>query len=316
MGNAAAIDSATLHLTRLVGPLAGGALFGALGLTGVYLLSTALYAVALVNVATLERGARRPVATGRSWLHSLREGFAHVRGHRIIAGTLAVTVILNFFGFPFISMIPVIGEGRLHLGPAAIGVLMSMDGLGALVGASLIALVVRPALYIRIYAGGAAMLLATMPVFALSVHFPLSLGIMFVAGLGISGFAAMQSTILLSHTPSDRRPLLMGVLTLCIGAGAGRAVAPRSARGMARRSARGHDHCSRGACRTGAGGVRVAGAAGRSLGARVHVLACVPEWTTGSCSPSNGTRPTIDARAWPLSGRTTGRATWKIVDYH
>ena len=219
MGNAAAIDSATLHLTRLVGPLAGGVLFGALGLTGVYLLSTALYAVALVNVATLERGARRPVAAGRSWLHSLLEGFAQVRSHRIIAGTLAVTVIMNFFGFPFVSMIPVIGEGRLHLGPAAIGVLMSMDGFGALVGASLIAVVVRPALYIRIYAGGAALLLAALPVFALSVYFPLSLGSMFVAGLGMSGFAAMQSTILLSHTPSDKRPLLMGVLTLCIGAG-------------------------------------------------------------------------------------------------
>ena len=219
MGNAAAIDSATLHLTRLVGPLAGGVLYGALGLTGVYLLSTALYAVALVSVATLEPGARRPIAVGVSWLHSLREGFTQVRRHRIIAGTLAVTVILNLFGFPFISMIPVIGEGRLHLGPALIGVLMSMDGLGALVGASLIAVVVRPALYIRIYAAGAALVLAMMPIFALSVYFPLSLGAMFIAGLGFSGFAAMQSTILLSHTPSDKRPLLMGVLTLCIGAG-------------------------------------------------------------------------------------------------
>ena len=29
----------------------------------------------------------------------------------------------------------------------------------------------------------------------------------------------MQSAILLSNTPSEKRPLLMGVLTLCIGAG-------------------------------------------------------------------------------------------------
>ena len=219
MGNAAAIDSATLHLTRLIGPLAGGALFAALGLTGVYLISTALYTIALVNVATLERGTRRPVEAGVSWLHSLRAGFAQVRGHRLIAATLAVTVILNFFGFPFISMIPVIGEGELHLGPTAIGVLMSMDGLGALAGALLIAVVVRPALYTRIYAAGAALLLVMVLAFALSVHLALSLGVMFVAGLGVSGFAAMQSAILLSNTPSEKRPLLMGVLTLCIGAG-------------------------------------------------------------------------------------------------
>ena len=60
MGNAAAIDSATLHLTRLIGPLAGGALFAAFGLTGVYLLSTALYTIALVTSPPSRevRGAR------------------------------------------------------------------------------------------------------------------------------------------------------------------------------------------------------------------------------------------------------------------
>ena len=219
MGNATAIDSATHHFTRLVGPLTGGVLFAAVGLAGAYLISTALYAVALASVLGLARGAKRPVAAGASWLRSLREGFAQVRGHRLIAGTLGVTVILNLFGFPCLSMLPVIGEGRLHLGPAAIGVLMSMEGLGALTGTSLIAMMVRPSLYTRIYAAGAALLLAMTLAFGLSAHFPLSLAIMFMAGIGFSGFAAMQSAILLSHTPSEKRPLLMGVLTLCIGMG-------------------------------------------------------------------------------------------------
>ena len=63
------------------------------------------------------------------------------------------------------------------------------------------------------------LLLVMVLAFALSAQLALSLGIMFMAGLGISGFAAMQSAILLSHTPSAKRPLLMGMLTLCIGAG-------------------------------------------------------------------------------------------------
>ena len=219
MGNATAIDSVTLHITRLVGPLCGGVLFAALGLAGVYVLGAVLYAIAFCNVVTLERRGRRPHAAGVSWMHSLRDGFRHVRQSRLVAGTLAVTVILNFFGFPFVSMIPVIGEARLHLGPAAIGVLMSMDGLGALAGASLIAIVVRPALFTRIYASGAALVLVMVLAFALSALPALSLAIMFMTGLGFSGFAAMQSAILLSHTPSEKRPLLMGMLTLCIGAG-------------------------------------------------------------------------------------------------
>ena len=219
MGNATAIDSATHHFTRFVGPLAGGVLFAAVGIAGAYVISTVLYAVALVNVLGLERGTRQAIADGRSWLHSLRDGFAQVRSQRLIAATLTVTVILNLFAFPCLSMIPVIGEGRLHLGPAEIGVLTSMDGLGALAGTSLIAIVVRPSLFTRIYASGAALLLAMMLAFGLSTHFALSLGIMFMIGLGFSGFAAMQSAILLTHTPREKRPVLMGVLTLCIGAG-------------------------------------------------------------------------------------------------
>ena len=219
MGNAAAIDSATHHLTRFVGPLAGGVLFAAVGLAGAYVLSTALYAIALFNVFGLEAGAKRRGTAGTSWLRSLREGFAQVRSQRLIAATLAVTVILNLFGFPCLSMIPVIGEGWLHLEPTEIGVLISMDGLGALAGTSLIAIAVRPSLYTRIYASGSALLLAMLLAFGLSTQFALSLAVMFVVGLGFSGFAAMQSAILLSHTPSEKRPLLMGVLTLCIGAG-------------------------------------------------------------------------------------------------
>ena len=44
------------------------------------------------------------------------------------------------------------------------------------------------------------LLLVMVLAFALSVHLALSLGVMFVAGLGVSGFAAMQSAILLSNT--------------------------------------------------------------------------------------------------------------------
>ena len=219
MGNATAIDSATHHFTRLVGPLSGGVLYSTLGLPGAYVISTVLYAVAFVSVLGLAPAAKRPAATGTSWLLSLRESFAQVRGHRLIAGTLAVTVTLNLFGFPCLSMIPVIGESRLHLGPAAIGALIAMDGVGALIGTMLIAVLVRPSLYTRIYATGSVLLLAMFLALGLSAHFGLSLAVMFVAGLGFAGFAAMQSAILLSHTPSEKRPLLMGVLTLCIGAG-------------------------------------------------------------------------------------------------
>ena len=220
LGNATSLDSATHHLTRFAGPLIGGTLFAVLGLRGAYLLSALLYAVAFANVAALEGRERRPPAAAPlPFLRSLGQGLAHVRRNRLIAGTLTVTVILNFFGFPYLAMIPVIAEDELGLSPAAIGGLMSMDGLGALGGSLLLAVAVRPAFFARVFASGATLLLLMVLVFALSPHLPLSLLAMLLAGLGMSGFAAMQSAILLSHSPNEIRPRLMGVLMLCIGAG-------------------------------------------------------------------------------------------------
>ena len=47
-------------------------------------------------------------------------------------------MIVNLWGFAYITMVPVIGERVLGLSAALIGVLMSIEGLGALIGALLI----------------------------------------------------------------------------------------------------------------------------------------------------------------------------------
>ena len=46
----------------------------------------------------------------RSILATLREGWQFVRARRVIVGTLMVTVVVNFWGFAYITMVPVIGE--------------------------------------------------------------------------------------------------------------------------------------------------------------------------------------------------------------
>src|SRR5207302_601943 len=82
------------------------------------------------------------------------EGFMLVRRDRRLIGTLVVTVIYNTFGWPFTSMIPVIGQDNLGLGAAGIGILASMDGVGAFCGAVAIALLAKPRIFARLYIYG------------------------------------------------------------------------------------------------------------------------------------------------------------------
>ncbi len=142
-----------------------------------------------------------------------------VRRDRRLFGTLIITVIYNTFGWPFTSMIPVIGQDDLNLGAAGIGLLASMDGVGAFCGAVVIALCARPAHFARLYLGGVVVYLAMLPVFALAPS-PLVAGaVLLVTGLANAGFSVMQATLVFLAAPAELRSCVFGVLSVAIGVG-------------------------------------------------------------------------------------------------
>jgi MFS family permease len=87
------------------------------------------------------------------------------------------------------------------------------------IGALLIARYDRPRQYTRIYTGSSCVFLLGVLAFGLSTWFPLSLALIMICGIGIAGFAVMQSTIIFLAAPAAVRSRIMGLLTVAIGAG-------------------------------------------------------------------------------------------------
>lgn len=219
MGAAISLDSATFNGTRMLGPLAGGAVYASLGLAGAYAVGIAAYALACVLVWGVTAVARRPAVGGEGFVRSLGAGLRYVGARRVLGAVMVVTVIANLFGFSYVAMVPVVGVGTLGLDAPGIGLLMSMEGAGATLGALTLAFVVRPAAYARVFSGGALVFLAMVVCFSRSDSALPAMAALFVAGLGLAGFGAMQSTILLSASQPAMRSRVMGVLVVCIGAG-------------------------------------------------------------------------------------------------
>jgi MFS family permease len=219
LSRAMALESATGNATRMVGPALGGVLLQAIGLYGVYLLGAIFYGAAALLVARIAYREAHPAGGGGSLLAILVEGWRFASAERLILGTLAVTVIVNFFGFAYITMVPVIGERVLDLSPILIGVLMSTEGFGALLGALLVGSGDRPGRHAQIYTGSSLIFLLAVLAFALSSLAPLSFALILLAGIGIAGFSVMQSTIMFLAAPAGLRSRLMGLLTVAIGAG-------------------------------------------------------------------------------------------------
>jgi MFS family permease len=219
MSKAMSLDVGANNASRMIGPTIGGLLLAGTGIAGVFTLSVVLYAIAVIAACRVRYRNSFPPTSAESVLARIGEGLRLVRNDRRLIGTLTVTVIYNVFGWPFTSMVPVIGQDRLLLGPEGIGVLASMDGIGAFVGAVLMAMFCRPHFFRQAYVGGVTIYLVMLIAFAL-VPMPLIAGSALVfTGLSGAAFSIMQATLVYLSAPPEMRSRILGVLSVCIGTG-------------------------------------------------------------------------------------------------
>lgn len=218
VGTAMSLDVGASNATRMIGPALGGFLLAGTGIQGAFVLSILMYCTALWAILTIRSRIPRAAGSG-AVLARIGEGLSLVRGDRRLIGVLVVTVIYNLFAWPFTSMIPVIGRDRLHLGPEGVGLLATMDGIGAFAGAMLLALWLTPRWYGRAYIGGVICYLITVVIFALVQSPALAGAALLLTGLGGAGFGTMQATLVYLAAPLEMRSRILGVLTVCIGTG-------------------------------------------------------------------------------------------------
>ena len=218
MGAAMSLDVGASNASRMAGPAMAGFLLAYTGIEGVFVVSTGLYGIALAAALSTRYRNGMLTASG-SILAQIVEGLRLVRTSPRLVGTLMVTVIVNIFAFPFSSMIPVVARDRLGLGPEGVGVLASMDGLGAFLGALLVALFVRPAGYGRTYCRGVLLYMSMLTAFAMAPNPVLAGAALILTGMGQAGFATMQATLVYLASPPEMRSRILGVLSVCVGAG-------------------------------------------------------------------------------------------------
>jgi hypothetical protein len=171
----------------------------------------------LASTALSDRLGRPGSAATTSMGASLRAGLVAAWSSPTVRGVLLVTIAMNTLFFPYQHMLPVFARDVLAVGPTALGALVAADGCGALVGALLIASrrggFAQPALF------AAAVLVAPLLLVTLSGTrvFVVCVVLMVFMGAAESGFAAMQSTLVLLSAPERLRGGAMGILSACIG---------------------------------------------------------------------------------------------------
>lgn len=132
---AIALGQVIWNTALILGPAVGGLLIEKVGLAWAYGADAATYgATFLAALAMQPRPHTHEGITARQGLRSIREGFAFLRGKRVLKATFAIDLIAMIFGMPRI-LFPVLAVARYSGGAQVVGLMFSAVGVGALIGA-------------------------------------------------------------------------------------------------------------------------------------------------------------------------------------
>jgi MFS family permease len=217
--NAMAIDAASLFGMALVGRVIGGGLLAASGPPLAYGFLVVCYALGLILLLRVPEQTIEPSQSesSPSVLNDIVAGLSYVWRNPALRGILLVTVIINFLVAPYFQLTPVFARDIFGVGPGLLGLISGMDGLGALIGALVLASLTGLVRLGMVFAVGSLIFAVGVLFFSQAPTYQLAMPFLVLVGLGTSGFAAMQTTITVTQADPEMRGRAMGAVALGIG---------------------------------------------------------------------------------------------------
>jgi MFS transporter, DHA1 family, staphyloferrin A biosynthesis exporter len=212
--NAIALNSATLNLTRVLGPTIGGVLIATVGVAGAFYLNAFTFLAVLYALSLMRFPDRAPRTARTSMLTELAGGLSYL-GQRPTLRTLVLLALLPMvLGMPYVTMLTVFASDVLRVGGAGLGLLTACSGVGAVGGALWVAGSAHRIRLGRLMFFGLIAFGATLVVFSLSPWFWVSLAALVAVGAAQQIYMASNNALLQTHVEEEFRGRIMSTLFL------------------------------------------------------------------------------------------------------
>jgi MFS family permease len=130
--NASSWGGSVWEVTAIAGPLLGGLVYAAFGVTNTYLLVAILYALGWIFTALITSKPMPPIAPYESIRESIAVGVRFVYRQQVLLASMALDLFAVLFGGA-VALLPIFASDILQVGPAGLGLLVAAPSVGALV---------------------------------------------------------------------------------------------------------------------------------------------------------------------------------------
>lgn len=139
LSNAISLNSLCFNLARLIGPAFAGVLIASFG-EGICFLLNAISYIAVIWALLLMNIPKKDINNiSKNVYNELKEGFKYVQQSIPMSSIIIYTAIISLIGMSFPVLMPIFAKKTLHGNAQTLGFLMSSSGVGALLGALLLA---------------------------------------------------------------------------------------------------------------------------------------------------------------------------------
>jgi len=214
--NAISLSNVGTSSIRFIAPAVAGFLIGEnYNFEAVYFTMTGMYMLAVLLLSFLPNTGATTLR-GRGALNDIKEGIKYLRHQTTIVYILLLTLFAVVLSMPYMMLMPIFTEDILQVGADGYGILMSVSGIGAIVGSIVLAsmpnrkrglLLLISSLVIGLFLTG----------FAFSTSWPLSLVLIVFVGLGTTGRMTLGNTLIQYYVDSEYRGRVMSVYMMEFG---------------------------------------------------------------------------------------------------
>ena len=215
--NALALNSMALNVARALGPAAAGLLIAFIGAHGSYYTQAAMFVLATLWTIQMAMPARSPESAAvrrEPFMRSIVAGLAFVVQDRDIRTLMILAHGPLTLGMPYMSLMPIFAKDVLHGGAQLQGFLLTIIGLGSVLGSLGVASMQRRYIYGSSVVIGALAFGVTLFGFASAHDVVLSALCAFGVGVCVVMYQTQNQTLLQLLAPREMRGRVMSIFLL------------------------------------------------------------------------------------------------------
>ena len=214
MINAIALNSALFNVSRIIGPALAGITLAAVGPAWCFFLNGLSFLAVIFGIIAMQMPAFvAPIHRASIWAE-IREGLSYIRHDQMVYTLILIVSVSALFGFAYTTLLPAYAQDVLHTDAQGLGLLSTASGIGALLGALLMATLShshRKGLTLTI---GNLFFPVMLLLLALNQSLPLAMLILMGAGFGFMIQNTTANTLVQTHVPDHLRGRVMSVYML------------------------------------------------------------------------------------------------------